>query len=292
MGEIAPGVRRYAVAAKTPTTRPISLEGEKDIDQRNAKTLYFHIDGSVPNSVTLYLRAALLSTLYYSELGNHTHAGSLAQQTLTIPDHRHNFQSIATGTATQDPTKPVEMVARTYDTDSDTEIRMWHSDLGDGNRRIETLTSLNPGDGPIVSFNNLTEHTHTIPAGQTDLGGGDSYNLGGVNIGSAGVTDQPAHAGTALSYVNKLSVLYDGQDITQPILTQLAGNYPAWVGITQLGSNVDPNNPLIAKNNGTGGTGAIALDQLGLDFSPGQHSLTFQVTDASGGQIQYNLYVE
>ncbi|MBS0559278.1 MAG: hypothetical protein JSR21_04410 [Proteobacteria bacterium] len=291
VGEIASGVRRYAVAAKPPTTRPIALEGEKDIDQRNPKTLYFHIDGGVPTSVTLYLRAAQLSTLYYTELGGHTHSGSLAKPTLTIPDHQHDFQSITTGTATQDPAKPVEMIAMTYDTDSDTEIRMWHSDLDDGNRRRENLTSLNPGDGPIVQFNNLTEHTHTIPAGKTDLDGGGSYPLGGVNIASSGATNLAAHTGgNALSYVNKLTVLYDGQDITAAILTQITGAYPAWTGIATLGDGTS-GSPLVAKSNGTGGTGAINLDQLGLDFSPGQHSLTFQVTDTSGGQIQYNLYV-
>ena len=289
VSEIQSGVRRYAVAAQPPTAHPISLEGEKDIDARNSKTLYFHIEGGVPDSVTLYLRGAQFSTLFYSELGNHTHAGRLAQPTLTIPDHRHTFQSLTTSTATQDPNKPVDLIARTYDTDSDTEIRMWHSDLNDGNRRVETLTTLNPGDGPIVRLTNLTEHTHTIPAGQTDTAGGGSFGLGAVNVDAVGVTDQPARTGasTALTYFDQLTVLYDGQPITAQILGQLQGNDPAnWPAGAKLGDGSNTH-PFVRI-----GTGKIDLTQLGLDFTPGEHSLTFQVSGAgNGGQIKYNLYV-
>ena len=65
VGQIEFGIRQ-CVAAKPPTTRAISLEGEKDIDGSNPKTLYFHIDGGVPNTVTLYLRAgaAILALLH------------------------------------------------------------------------------------------------------------------------------------------------------------------------------------------------------------------------------------
>jgi hypothetical protein len=293
VGQIQSGVRKYAVAAKPPTTRPISLEGEKDIDGNNPKTLYFHIDGGVPNTVALYLRASRISTLYYTELGSHTHVSALANPTLNLPDHDHGFQSIVTGIATQDVTKPAQLTAWTWDDATDAALRTWGSDQFDSRRRLENLTSLNPyGDGTLAQFSNLEQHTHTIPAGKTDKAGGQIVNLGGVDTASSGLmpaartaaTDQP------LSYVNNLSVLYDGQDITAMILTQLAGTDPArWPTGTTLGDGGSVN-PLVIQGDGTGGTGPIAMEQLGLDFSPGQHSLKFQVS-GGGGQIQYNLYV-
>ncbi len=293
VGEIQSGVRKYAVAAKPPTTRPISLEGEKDIDGNNPKTLYFHIDGGVPNTVTLYLRAAQISTLYYTELGNHTHASTLAQPTLTLPDHTHGFQAIVTDTATQDPTKPAQLLAWTWNDAPDAAVRTWGASQNDGNRKRELLTTLNPyGDGNLVELQNLSDHTHSIKAGTTDKGGGQSLNLGGINTTSTGLLPaaRTAAGDKALSYVNKLTVLYDGQDITASILTQLAGTDPAkWPTGTTLGDG-SGTNPLVIQGDGTGGTGPIALEQLGLDFSPGQHSLKFEVS-GGGGQIQYNLYV-
>jgi len=148
---------------------------------------------------------------------------------------------------------------------------------------------LNPGDGPIVRLTNLTEHTHTIPAGQTDTAGGGSFGLGAVNVDAAGVTDQPARTGTstALTYFDQLTVLYDGQDITAQLLKQLNGIDPAnWPANAKLGDGT--NTHAIVVN----GTGRIDLTQLGLDFTPGEHGLTFQVSGAgNGGQIKYNLYV-
>jgi hypothetical protein len=293
VGEIQAGVRKYAVAAKAPTTRPLSIEGEKDIDGNNPKTLYFHVDSGVPNSVTLYLRAALFSSLFYTELGTHSHISSLQNPTLVLPDHKHGFQSIVTGNAVQDLTKLPQLLAWTWDDATDAALRTWGASQSDGNRRKENLTTLNPyGDGSLVEFQNLDQHTHTIPAGTTDPAGGVAMALGGIDTQNTGLAGPARSGGSAqpLRYIADLTVLYDGQDITQAILTQLAGNDPAhWPTGTRLGDS-GSSNPLVVQGDGTGGTGAIALDQLGLDFSPGQHSLKFQVS-GGGGQIQYNLYV-
>jgi len=71
-------------------------------------------------------------------------------------------------------------------------------------------------------------------------------------------------------------------EITDEILAQLkAINPAAWAA---LGNGQDTHE--LVKN----GTGRIDLRQLGLDLSPGTHTLTFAV-DAGGGQIHYNLYV-
>jgi hypothetical protein len=88
-----------------------------------------------------------------------------------------------------------------------------------------------------------------------------------------------------LTYINTLIVRYDGQDITVPVLKQLNGNDPvAWPNNATLGDGTN-GHPFVQH-----GTGKIDLSQLGLDFTPGEHSLTFEVADG-GGQIKYNLYV-
>lgn len=295
VGKIEAGIRQYAVPAKPPTTRPISLEGEKDIDGNNPKTLYFHIDGGVPNTVTLFLRAARFSTLFYTELGAHTHDNKFAQPNITIADHDHGFKSIITGTATQDATKPPTLLAWTWNDAIDVAIRM--NGTVDGHRRVENLTLLNPiGDGTLCRLDNLSEHTHSIPAGTTDKAGGQVLSLGTLNNAPTGLlpaarTSTVTPIDHPLSFVENMKVLYDGQDITDGILHQLANTDGTnWPDNTPLGNGKD-DSPLVIKGDRTGGAGPIFLEQLGLDFSPGRHSLKFQV-NSGGGQIQYNLYVE
>jgi hypothetical protein len=290
VGQIESGVRQYAVPAKPPVTRAISLEGEKDIDPQNPKVLYFHIDGSSPSTVTLYLRAAQFSSLYYTELGQHTHDNTVSTADIALPDHKHGFESIVTGDATQDATKPVTVMAWVWNDATDLTLRAWGTN--DGNVHQDNLTTLNPlGRGSIVELQNLANHTHSIPAGTTDPAGGQTLHfdttIANVPAGQHSPTNQGANStGKWLSYVDKLTVWCDGTNITDQILEQLAGNDPTNWGAagTTLG-NGNPGSPLV-----TNGTGPIALDKLGLDFNPGQHILKFQVANG-GGQIQYNLYV-
>jgi hypothetical protein len=294
VGHIESGVRTYAVAAKPPTTRPISLEGEKDIDQRNPKTLYFHIDGGVPSNVTLYLRAAQFSSLYYTELGGHTHNNSLTNSHITVPAHHHTLTGLTTGDADQDGSKPAGLSASSWNDDTNKSVRLWGG--GDDHRQRLDLTQIQGGDGQsMVILTNFSAHTHKLPNSQTDDNQAVDIPLGSITNAPAGVASPPARAtgSTALGYVNNLRVLYDRQDITIAIVQFVAANNAAWAGApAQLGDGT-PTSPLVAKTDNSGGTGAIPLNQLSvaLDFSPGQHSLTFEVTDSSGGQIQYNLYV-
>jgi hypothetical protein len=288
VGTIETGVRQYAVPAQQPTVQPLSLEGEKDIDAANPKNLYFHVEGNVPNTVTLYLRGALFSTLFYTELGQHSHDSSFNPTSITLLDHTHGFSAITTGTGTQDTTKPATLQAWTWDDTVDVAIRMWGSN--DGGRRSENLTSLNPvGDGTLVQLLNLNEHTHDIPAGTTSPGGGQVIPMPALALKSAGVGPPNARTGTGQNprtYVNGMMILYDGEDITAQVLAQLTGVNPAsWPAGSTLGDGT------AAHVLVTAGTGPISLLQLGLDFTPGQHYLTFQVP-SGGGQIQYNLYVD
>ena len=72
--QIDTGIRRYIGAASAAKVRQYALEGERHIDKDNPGRIYFHIRGRQPNSVTLYLRAEKFSTLYYTEMGGHSHS--------------------------------------------------------------------------------------------------------------------------------------------------------------------------------------------------------------------------
>src|SRR5438552_6933293 len=73
VANVLSGMRQYTSESKPPKVRNVSLEGEKDIDHLNPKTLYVHIQGGEPDGVFLYLRAAQFSNLYNTELGGLTH---------------------------------------------------------------------------------------------------------------------------------------------------------------------------------------------------------------------------
>ena len=289
VSEIQSGVRRYAVPAKPPTVRPISLEGEKDIDESNSKVLYFHVDGGVPDSVTLYLRGAQFSTLFYSELGAHTHVNTLTVTQTTFPVHHHTLTTIATGDATQDNGKPMGLSASTWNDEKDYSIRLWGS-ADENLRHRQDITAITSKDGqPVVALLNFSAHTHALAAGaKTDDSDPLPLTPPTLTNVSAGLTPPDARVtGQPLGFIANLQVLYDGQDITAEVLKQLNGTDPTnWPSNATLGSGVN-SHPFVVN-----GTGRIDLTQLGLDFTPGEHSLTFQVVGAgNGGQIKYNLYV-
>jgi len=279
VGEIQSGVRQYAIAAKPPTVRPVSLEGEKDIDASNPKVLYFHIDGGTPDAVVLYLRASQFSSLFYTEMGQHTHAPNLTVGALpAVPDHTHTLDQIETDK--QLPNNSLRLTAKTFGNAGDYAIRLWRDDAVITN----DLTLLSQ----LVVTN--SEHSHKLaPGSKTGAAGAIASVTPSINltIQPTGLTPKIARTtGAELAYANKLTVLYDGvQDITAQILTQLNGTDPTnWPLTATLGDGTS-GHPLVVN-----GTGRINLMTLGLDFTQGEHSLTFQVADG-GGQIKYNLYV-
>jgi hypothetical protein len=289
-GGIQSGVRKYAVPARPPTTRVLSLEGEKDIDANNPKSLYFHVEGDPPAAVTLYLRAARFSTLFYTELGKHTHDNTPTLPALSMPAHSHTLTNVTTASALDNNT--LQVMVQYFETAN--------AGFDEGFLLTNGLTALllqasNPmrqqadmNAKKIIQIPN-SSHSHgvsgsTDPYAAVNIAAGQSI---APNNAPAGVTDQNARSNvSSLSYVDTLKVLYDGQDITALVLAQLAGNDPTnWPAGSKLGDGTG--NHALVKN----GTGAIDLLQLGLDFTAGQHSLTFEVA-TGGGQVQYNLYVE
>jgi len=91
-------VRRYVGAAAAAKVKQYALEGVRDINTDNAGRIYFHIRGRQPSSITLYLRAERLPTLYYTEMGHHKHPIAVTVNELHIPAHTHGTNGL-TGAA-------------------------------------------------------------------------------------------------------------------------------------------------------------------------------------------------
>lgn len=273
-------VRKYALPIKPAKVRAVSLEGEKDIDKDNGKRLLFQVDGSYPDAVTLVLRASKFSSLYYTELGKHTHTltatSSTANKNLAHTHHltkdanadnnglhTHDYwvdQGQTFGGINVDDIQ--DRASDRHNTDSSA-----IKPAGDHGHVIKTI-DLDKGvfDDGVSNFN----HNHTITATAADTG----------------VTDLSARAGVSLQYVNDLHVWFDGVDITSAVLDQLAGRDPVkWPAGSKLGDGT-ATHVLV-----TDGTKDLDLLQLVDDCGPGEHTLEFKVL-SGGGQVHYNLYVE
>jgi hypothetical protein len=269
--EINTGMRKYAVPAKPPKVRAISLEGEKNIDSANPKVLYFHIDGGFPDSVILYLRASLFSTLFYTELGSHTHA--LTMQTEAVS---HDFSH------------PHGIAER------DSGMAGGHSHIlmvDDNGGEWGGVDSDHPNAEDTRQIKGVGDHSHKYGNFDTNPWNHayDHKHLATGTAANTGTPDRAARTGSSLKYVKEVHVFFDStHDITDEILAQLRSRPGQATDWDHLGNG--SNDHALAKPQGTG---AIDLMQLGLELTPGEHSLTFKVTGAgNGGKLHYNLYVD
>jgi hypothetical protein len=104
-------VRRYVGASSASKVRQYALEGERHIDSNNPGRIYFHIRGRQPSAVTLYLRAEEFSTLYYTEMGKHSHSATVSGGTedadpeLLATDTRHQHYVSLTASADTETTQ-------------------------------------------------------------------------------------------------------------------------------------------------------------------------------------------
>ena len=259
------GMRRYASASKPPTTIPISLEGEKDIDKDNSKVLRFHIEGGYPDTALLYLQGFKFSTLYYTEMGEHSHVITATTEKIK-KDFKHKHEIVSFKVKNDGKHKHnlrVQTEGDTIETEDDDDFEWKESSIteaGDHGHDLEECTLNEKLDE--------WEHDHDVTASSAD----------------AGVTNIDARTGTARTYVDALQVSFDGTNITTQILAQLEALNPGnWAELGDGGSSHE-----FVKN----GTGAIDLRQIdGVDLSPGtSHTLVFAVA-GGGGQVHYNLYV-
>ena len=298
--------------------RPISLEGEKDIDIANEKTLHFHIEGGAPERAVLILRARKFSTLFYSEIGEHAH--SLDLNIADHPEvlkHSHSLGSIETDERLAE--KDLQFFGTVVTNDpSANGFLMWRA------------TRFGPPPGPsgfsVLQDENLkgtqrpnlriegTKHIHKIKAGQpTDPGGliaevkhvvnGSPVpaKLVTVSFGSEAAISPhqlKRNGKPEYTYIHNLHVVLDGnRDITDAIraqLTKRAGEGTKW---DSLGDGTGTH--AIASDEGTRDIDLLAL---GFELGMGPHKLSFRLLAPKsgdpdfgadyGGQIQYNLYID
>ena len=263
------GMRRYASASKPPTVTPLSLAGEKDIDEANPKILHFHVDGGFPDTVKLYLRGSQFSSLFYTELGEHTHTIT-ATTDKPQKDFKHTHEIVdfkLKTTGSHQHKLRMEDEGNTLETDTDTPE--W---------RVEACEAAGDHDHPMETFKlneklDVWEHGHVITA----------------SAANTGVTDKSARTGVpTYKFLDTMKIAYitgnSSVDITADVLAQLQAVDPgSW---SELGDG-NQGHALNQK-----GTPAIDLRQIsGIDLGPGGHALQFSVPANSGGQLHFNLYV-
>jgi hypothetical protein len=286
------GARRYASPVKPQKVRAISLEGEKDVALGNAKLLHFHIDGGFPESAKLHLRARAFNSLYYTELARHTHPVALDTQSAgfrAAHSHAIDLTTLQIGDAV-----PAEHRHEIWAPSDDGE----HGSIDIGDDDDPTDFRLT-GEGGVRGGRALMEvkksgaHTHNVELGNVPPSGpgGEipthTHAVNG-NTASRGFAPGLRNGANALTYVDDLHVLLDGQDVTALIRAQLASR-PGQAGAWATLGDGSPNHALAAPE----GTGQIDLLRLGVELGLGTHTLEFRVLQANvGGNLQYNLYVD
>lgn len=315
--QIDPGARRYIGAASAAMVRQYALEGERHIDSNNPGRIYFYIRGQEPNSVSLCLRSERFSTLYYTELGQHSHGlivagtfGGPVDATTGSPSLNTDSESGASGT---DPTphEHNDFYATYYGDDGRQQncaiplinLPPLTGKAGQGNlaNKVSTdgsksIWGVPHAFHPTVFQAKITgttahihqhDHTHAFTQGSSS------------GVGSAGVSDltarndAPIKPEKALTFVDDLQV-WIGPDIdslvnrTEDIRRQLQSMRPSQEDWNKLGEGpTKPDHAFIKK-----GTGIIRLDFLPtVSFSEGEYVIDLRVA-SGGGRIHYNLYIE
>ena len=284
-------VRKYVAAAQPPRVRTLSIEGEKDIDAKNPKELVFHLEGGVPDRLSLYLRARHFSTLFYTELGKHQHElkGVISEPGGEIPKHHHTID--LGQLTTTDAGKHRHMITASVEDAAGGGNHGIEFDPADANDVPLTGPDGNKGGQALMTVAESGDHHHTLPGGnhQTSDDGHQDAHKHTVN-GKTEDTGQnePARTDTAAhSFVDDVHIMFDGIDITIQVLAQLEANTPgAWA---KLGNGSGTHR--LASDEGTA---EIDLLQIGLDIHPGEHRLVFSLPPAntSGGTLQYSLYID
>jgi len=282
VAKIDSGVRQYAHSEVPRNVHPIALEGEKDIDSNNPKNLHFQVRGGIPEAVLLSLWGDAISSLYYTELGEHSHTLTAAgTNDVAMPDHVHDISAVGTGHP--DPQTHHHFVSVLFN-----ELDDNHLPDQITNVPLSAVSNATYREGTPPYLAEEGDHTHKLDHNATGSPtgtppGDHKHTLTGStdNAGNTapltGATPFTARGGSAYSYPDDIRVKLDGTDITGLITGKLG-----WSTIGD-GSSV---HPLM-----TNGTGAIDLLQLGLSVGVGPHLLEFRVS-AGGGKVLYNLYVE
>jgi hypothetical protein len=316
VSQIQSVVREYSHPTHASQVQAIAFEGEKDIDPDNPKVLHFKIRGGAAQSAALFLWGGPFSSLYYTELGNHTHTYSATTDPTEV-DHQHNRSAIDTNAGDGDHrhdshnhgshghTLAVNaslnspgglLTTKVVVTPPDPIFRFMRSCyVQDGGVDDAHVPPLDGAGNPTVNGS----HTHTVPAQLSDFttppnATDHTHTFHGTSDGG-GVAASPhglpyiAHGGDRLEFLNELHVTFDKKDITQIVIDRYS---PKSWGSPGHPATLGDGSPTHGIN--SSGTGVIDLmdvaAEVGIDMGQEDHSLTFSVK-GGGGKVLYNLYV-
>lgn len=320
-------VRELSHPKNTSQASVMALEGEKDIDKDNSKVLHFVPRGGEPSAVVLYLWGARFSSLYYTQMGHHTHVlkkESLKLSSVAFPDHKHGLAAHRHNYA--------GAVDGKLDTDA-TDLTHHHAVLMGPQRQVWGPTT---GNKPYPQTGIATELWEWSQVGYTDASlyiGQDTGHLYGPKPWIQDVDGNHTHK---LAFTLEGPVQLDGSpttgrtegvdgavaDLTHSIEQDAtvtatgspdyeAGSDAAYgyldhlnvlldgvdvtaeiltqIGWTELGNATEAHK---LNHEGTGGIDLLAAARaVGKSIEDTRHTLEFKVA-GGGGQVLYNLYVE
>ncbi len=318
--QIDPGERHYIGATSAAKVRQYALEGERHIDSNNPGRIYFYIRGQEPNSVSLCLRSERFSTLYYTELGQHSHsltvAGTLGGPVKTdgapsintdteigstgtepTPHEHNNFEATYYGDNGTEKNHAIGLIDLTPAFGTAAQGNLLKKVSTDGTIRLNSSVAI-PSPPPDLrtldakitgATPHIHQHDHTHAFTQGSSSGVDPAGISDLTARD----DAPTNPEKALTYVDDLQV-WIGPDIdslvnrTEDIRRQLQSIRPSQEDWSKLGEGpTKPDHALIKK-----GTGLIRLDFLPtVSFSEGEYVIDLRVA-SGGGRIHYNLYIE
>ena len=290
IARIETAFRQYAYPAHLSQVQAVALEGEKDLDSANPKTLHFNIRGGTPSAVVLYLWGEEFSSLYYSELGAHSHALEalqLSSTTVDLGNHTHTIGHTHSASVSGSTGGGGHRHALKVEVDHGYRVATssgWSAQYAYVDQ---------PGGSVPYTQDNGGQHSHSFSASGSTGGpspassGGPSPNssaqghthqLTGAGLSETG--NGPAiRTGAKYAWLADLRVELDGTDITQALLDRFLSSW------TQFG-NGSQAHPL----NAPGGTGPLNLLALGRRIDQGPHTIRLRVAQG-GGKVLYNLYV-
>jgi hypothetical protein len=280
-------VRNYIGVVRPALSRSYALEGEKDINPANSKLIYFHTRGRRPDSVTLHLRAARFSTLFYSEMPRHAHDLTVNEQPNgEVPSHSHGYGGFSTEVTTPQHSHTITAWADDVE-DKELKIEM---DVREGEPRINLMNTTR-GPGAIMSTAQ-TPHSHWVGSGlQTEPAGAVGAHTHNVSVQMASVGASspspavPINNGGQLTFVDNLQIAVNGRNVTAAVLAYLNSQSRAqhW---DKFGDGTG-GHPLALS-----GTGPIQFEFIpSIVFQEDENSIELSV-QGGGGRIIYNLYVE
>ena len=215
----------------------ISLQGTADIDENNAEVFYFHVFGSVPSQVLLYLYGQQFNQAFYTELPEHDHGpGTLATGNVSSGSTSHNHSgSVYIGSHSHSAGSYSDSHSHRLMIETDPYQRYDNGvdtlNFGTGDVGYDRYVN---GTAPGSTWIESDSHSHSIYVNSTNLGSqGLSINSNSINSHGHTVTSgttqtkgvAPAAgsvrtSGSAKQYFDDLQITIDGVDRTVALRTQ------------------------------------------------------------------------